>query len=248
MHQLFSFKSLSRNKLSSLIPALAIGLLTCSPLSFMSSAIAQEVSLRTITVSGQGVEAVPTTLSQVQLGVEAQGKTPVEVQQEVARRSSAIVDLLRSRQVSKLQTTGITLNPLYDYTDNQQRLVGYTATNVVSFQGDTRQVGALLDDAVKAGASRIDSISFVASDEAIEQARQQALQEATQDAQTQADTVLRTLGLVRREVVEININNSAPAPSPYYRMAASLDAAQVSTPVVGGEQQVEASVTVRFSY
>jgi len=234
---------------SRLVPLLAIGVMSLSPLVSLRPAFAQEVPMRTILVSGQGVEAIPTTLTQVQLGVEAQGSTPVAVQQEVAQRSSAIVDLLQSRKVSKLQTTGITLSPIYDYSDNQQRLVGYSATNTVSFQGETNLVGALLDDTVKAGASRIDSISFVASDEAIERARQQALQEATLDAQTQADTILRTLGLVRRDVIEINVNNSYATPAPYFRAVATMDAAgQASTPIVGGEQQVDASVTIRFSY
>ncbi|MCZ0905245.1 SIMPL domain-containing protein, partial [Microcoleus sp. HI-ES] len=88
--------------------------------------------IRTLTVTGRGVEAIPTTQTQVRLGVEVQGKTAAEVQQEAARRSSAVVELLRSRQVEKLETAGITLNPIYSYENNQQRLTGYTATNTVS--------------------------------------------------------------------------------------------------------------------
>ncbi len=46
--------------------------------------LAQEKLLRTLTVSGRGVETIPTTLTQVRLGVEVQGKTVQEVQQEAA--------------------------------------------------------------------------------------------------------------------------------------------------------------------
>jgi uncharacterized protein YggE len=45
----------------------------------------------------------------------------------------------------------------------------------VSFQIDTEKFGTLLDEAIQAGATRIDGISFVATDEAIAQAQQQAL-------------------------------------------------------------------------
>lgn len=227
--------------------SLALGLLT---LTCATPVLAQEKLLRTLTVSGRGVEMIPTTLTQVRLGVEAQGKTAQAVQQEVARRSSAVVALLRSRKVEKLETTGISLNPVFSYTDNVQRLTGYSATNIVSFRLDTKQTGTLLDEAVKAGATRIDGISFAASDTAITAAQQQALREATQDAQQQADVVLGTLNLTRREVVSIQVNGASPPPPPMLADSAlrAVASQPARTPIIGGEQQVEASVTLQISY
>jgi uncharacterized protein YggE len=212
--------------------------------------LAQEKLLRTLTVSGRGVETIPTTLTQVRLGVEVQGKTVQEVQQEVARRSNAVVALLRSRNVEKLETTGISLNPIYSYNNNVQRLTGYSATNTVSFRLNTEQAGTLLDDAVKAGATRIDGISFVATDSAIATAQQQALRKATQDAQQQASTVLSVLNFTPKEVVSIEVNSANPPqpPQPLFRPEAAAADSRSSTPVVGGEQQVEASVTLQISY
>ncbi len=229
------------------ILSLALGLVTFT---FSAPILAQEKLLRTLTVSGRGVERIPTTLTEVRLGVEVQGKTAQEVQQQVARRSSAVVALLRSRNVERLETTGISLNPVYSYNDNVQRLTGYSATNIVSFRVNTEQTGTLLDDAVKAGATRIDGISFVAADPAIATAQQQALREATQDAQQQARTVLTTLELTPKEVVSIQVNAANPPqpPMPLYRREAAVAAQAASTPVVGGEQQVEASVTLQISY
>lgn len=208
--------------------------------------------IRTVTVTGRGMESIPATIAQISLGVEAQGKTAQEVQQEVARRSSAVVELLRSRNVEKLQTTGIRLNPNYSFQNNVQRLIGYTAVNTVSFRIDTERVGNLLDEAVKAGATRIDGISFVATDSAIAKAQEQALQEATLDAQRQADAVLRTLNLTRQEVVNIQVNGASPPIAFRVRAAAppvgDMTLNEVSTPVVGGEQQVEASVTLQIRY
>lgn len=208
--------------------------------------------IRTVTVTGRGMESIPATIAQISLGVEAQGKTAQEVQQEVARRSSAVVELLRSRNVEKLQTTGIRLNPNYSFQNNVQRLIGYTAVNTVSFRIDTERVGKLLDEAVKAGATRIDGISFVATDSAIAKAQEQALQEATLDAQRQADAVLRTLNLTRQEVVNIQVNGASPPIAFRVRAAAppvgDMTLNEVSTPVVGGEQQVEASVTLQIRY
>lgn len=209
--------------------------------------------MRTVTVSGRGVESIPATIAQVSLGVEAQGKTAQEVQEEVARRSSAVVELLRSRNVEKLQTTGIRLNPNYSYENNVQRLIGYIAVNTVSFRIDTQRIGNLLDEAVKAGATRIDGISFVAADSAIAKAQEQALQKATLDAQRQANAVLATLNLKPQEVVNIQVNGAAVPPIAFRVRAAAppvgdMAINEVSTPVVGGEQQVEASVTLQIRY
>jgi len=161
-----------------------------------------------------------------------------------------VVQLLRSRNVIKLQTTGINLNPVYSYENNRQRLTGYAGSNTVSFQVPTEQAGSILDDAVRAGASQINSVSFVAADEAIARAQSEALREAAQAAQAQADSVLATLGLNRQEIVGIQINNAvAPPPMPYMRAAAMEGAARDAvTPVVGGEQDVQASVTLQIRY
>jgi uncharacterized protein len=230
---------------------LPVALLLC--VSFVQPSVAQEKEriLRTLTVSGRGVESIPTTRSQVNLGVEVQGKDAKNVQEEAARRSSAVVALLKSRNVEKLQTTGINLNPVYNYTNNVQKITGYSATNTVSFRIATEQTGTLLDDVVKAGASRIDGVSFIATDEAISQAQKQALQKATQDARLQADAVFTTLGLKAKEVVSIQLNGaSTPPPRPMLeaRAASFSSKDSATTPVVGGEQQVEASVTLQISY
>jgi uncharacterized protein len=212
----------------------------------------QQQMLRTLTVIGQGTEMVPTTLSRVQLGVEVQGDTADKVQQEAARRSSAVVELVRSRNVAKLQTTGISLNPRYDYSDNgEQKIVGYTATNSISFQVPTDRAGTVMDDAVKAGATRIDGVSFIADEGAIATAQRQAIREATQDAQAQADAALSALGLTRKEVVSIQVNGSTPPPPILYQreaLAARVADSPPPTPVVGGEQEVQTSVTLQFSY
>ncbi len=237
-----------RINFGSLLTALC---LTLTLVSFvgLDAAVAQEQRIRTLSVTGRGVEAIPTTQTQVALGVEVQGKTAAEVQQEAARRSSAVVALLRSRQVQKLETTGITLSPNYTYENNQQRLIGYIATNTVSFRLNTQSAGTLLDDAVQAGATRIQGVSFVAAESAIEQAQKQALKKATQDAQAQADAVFSALNLKRGEILKIQVNG-ASAPPPMYRQLAASRAvgADATTPVVGGEQQIEASVTLQFGY
>lgn len=217
-------------------------------LALIKPAPAQEARLRTLSVQGQGTEMIQTTLAQVSLGVEVQAETAEEAQEEAARRSSAVVDLLQSANVENLETTGITLRPRYDYSGNTQRLIGYTATNLVSFRVETERAGTLIDDAVTAGATRIDGIHFTAEDEAIAAAQHVALREATENAREQANAVLDALGFTAQDIVMIEINNAGFPPVPMMDARAASFAEDASTPVVGGEQEVNASVTLHISY
>jgi uncharacterized protein len=208
-----------------------------------------ETHTQTLTATGKGTIKIPATLAQISLGIEIQGKTAQQAQQEVAKRSEALVNLLRSSNVEQLQTTSVNLNPVYTTINNKTQMTGYTASNIVSFRLAADKAGDLLDRSVATGATRIDSLSFIATDEAIETARQQALQTATQDAQKQADAVLTSLNLTRRKIISIQVNPSTPPPQPI-NFAESMPAAKdtANTLLVGGEQQVQAFVTLQISY
>jgi uncharacterized protein YggE len=209
---------------------------------------ANERELRTITVTGEGIENIATSQAIVRLGVEVQGKEAGKVQREVASRSDAVVKFLRSRQVEKLETTGISLQPNYDYSNNQRRLISYIGANLISFQIDIAEAGSLIDEAVKVGATRIDGVSFTAGESAIASAQKTALIKATEQAREQATIVLQALGLVPKETVSIQVGNTGN-PVPIARPEAvfrSADAA--SSPVIGGEQTLRAAVTLEISY
>jgi len=246
-------RSMSQNLASKLTK---LGVTLSLSLTFVSliaplPALSQEKLLRTLNVTGRGVESIDTTLTQVELGVESTGKSASAVQQEVARRSTAVVELLKNRKVEKLETTGINLSPTYDYTGGRQVLTGYSAINRVRFQVPIPQAGILLDQAVQSGASRIDGLSFKASDTAIATAQQQALREATQDALQQARTVFSSLNITQKEIISIQINQATPPPSVpmVYATAARMKTGfDSTTPVIGGEQTVEATVTLTISY
>lgn len=243
--------TLDRVKALFLVFAL-LGLTSCQTLPTNAEPQTSILLSRTLTVSGKGNVSIPTTMTQVRLGVEIQGKTAQAVQQQVRSRSQAVVELLKTRQVDKLQTTGISLNPNYSYKDGKQSINGYSGSNIVSFRIETEKAGTLLDEAIEAGATRIDGVSFVAADEAIAQAQQQAIQKATDDANKQADAALKALNLKSKEIIGVQINGANP-PQPLAfvvpRLAPQLANAKVADlPVVGGEQKVEQSVTLQIRY
>ncbi|MDZ7993294.1 MAG: SIMPL domain-containing protein [Nostoc sp. EfeVER01] len=202
-------------------------------------------------VTGQGEVSVATTLTDVELGIKVQGKTATEVQEQVAQRSTAVVDALQKLGAKELQTTSIQLNPVYSYENGTQTLTGFEGLNTLQFELPTNQAGAAIDKAIQAGANVIQNISFSASDEVLQQARLQVLSEAVKDAKAQAQAVFSTLQLTPGQIIDIDINSDDnPRPSPLVSnlTADKVSAAASTTPIIGGSQTIEASVSLDISY
>ncbi|MBW4692746.1 MAG: SIMPL domain-containing protein [Lyngbya sp. HA4199-MV5] len=160
---------------------LAIGLVN---LSVATPALTQEKRVRALTVAGDAQVQIPTTTTGVNVGIDVQGKDVNTVQKEVARRTSAVVTLLRAQKVQNLETTDLELEPISDYSSRSQRqIVGYRATNTISFQVPNARVGSILGEVVKAGANRISSLTLFSSEEVIEAAQKKVIREAFQNAE-----------------------------------------------------------------
>ena len=199
-------------------------------------------------VTGTGEVTVPTTLAQVQLGVQVQEETATEVTEELAQLSTAVVDVLQDLGAQELQTTSIKLNPVLSFEDDTQRLTGFEGRNILEFQLPTEQAGAAIDAAITAGANIVQSISFTASETALQQARIEALGEAVTSAQTEAGVVLNSLDLVPGEIVNIDINAAdiiSPSPLLFGTRVEALDA---TTPILGGPLTVQANVSLDIVY
>jgi len=236
---------------STLQPLILAGLLGGSLLSITAPVSAQQTVPSLLTVYGQGVITIPATIAQVSLGVQVYGGTAAEVQAEAAQRSSEIMQFLRSRQVDKLQTTGVQLSPIYETIDGRSQVTRYQAINTVRFEVPTDKAGEIIDQSVQYGATRIDGLTFTGTDAAIAAARDQALEAATQDARHQADVVLASLGLRAESIYQINIGYSSPMPStPIYNQALEFASSGIAdrTAIEGGEQSIQANVTLQIRY
>jgi uncharacterized protein YggE len=238
---------------------LAIGLLN---LSVATPALTQEKQVRTLTVAGDAQVQIPTTMTGVKVGVEAQGKDANTVQAEAARRTAAVLALLKARKVQNLETTDVQLEPVDNYergSGNQvfNQIVGYRAMNTVSFQVPNAQAGSLLSETVKAGANQVNSLTFFSADDVIEAAQKQAIREAFQNAEQKASAALNAMKATQQEVTNVQID--APRPNvisrefnrrEFNRSGVELAGEVVFpiTPVSSGFQIVSATVTLTVRY
>lgn len=227
---------------------LALALGTCLAVGPTQAQEIGTLSERVLTVTGQGSTLVETAIATVRLGVEVSGPAAEQVQAEVAQRSNRLVEELRAQQVERLQTTGISLFPNYDGSyRNGDRPRGMRGQNIVQFEVPIERAGEILDRAIAAGAGQIQSVTFRPTDEVLEAGRKAALERAVADARSQADVVLGTLNFQVKSIRNIQVGGGS-APAPIALEGAALARSSAATPVIGGEQTVNARVTLAIEY
>lgn len=225
-------------------------LLLAALVSAVSIATAQSCpsNKRTVVVTGTGSVGVPTTIAVVRLGVQAEAATAVAAQSALSTAANKLISFLKTQpSVSKLQTTGINLNEQRNFNVSPPVTVGFQASNTVSFEVPVEATGAVLDGAVKNGASNIESVSFKATDQVVAGAREKAIKDAVANAKREADIAVkaagRTLGLPLNIAIDNAASNSSP---PSFGGGAQFSSKAAAPPVLPQEQQVTARVTVTY--
>ena len=142
-----------------------------------------------------------------------------------------------------IQTTGYDLQPEFDYANGRQTLKGYVARNSIDVRvDDLPKLGDTLDIAVGAGATSVTGVRFDLKDRT--GAEREALQRAVEDARARANAAAAGAGMKVERIVRIEEQRTSVMPPPRPMMAMRMEAQAASTPVVAGELEIRANVTV----
>jgi uncharacterized protein YggE len=204
-----------------------------------------------VEVSGTGVVQVSPDRAAISFAVETQAASAADASTENATSMDAVVQVLRGLDVRGLdvETFGYALRPDYAQRGGDPQgarvIAGYTALNNIRVTvEDIQAVGRVVDAAIAAGANRVASLSFSATD--TDAARREALARAVTSARAQAAAMAAALG---RELGDpLEVRGGAEAPSPLMRAESMVFMrAAPDTPVEAGDLDVTASVTIRFA-
>jgi uncharacterized protein YggE len=190
-----------------------------------------------ITVTGVGsVDSVPNE-AQMSFGIESRGETAraaIAANADAARR---IINALRQAGARELATQYVSVYPV---SGEAGTITGYSASNSVSAVSDVEDAAALIDAAAEAEANQISGPGL--SSRNAEELYRQALAEAVEQARERARVLAKASGRGLGEISTI-VEGGGSGPIPY----AARDAMEAaSTPVVPGEQETSATVTVTF--
>lgn len=203
----------------------------------------------TISVSGTGRVVVSPDIADLRLGVTSTKSTVKAAREAAAAAMTRVIASLKALGIADvdIQTTMLSLQPVYDYRSNTNppKLTGYTLSNSVAVTiRDLDKVGDAIDDALAAGATSMDGVSFRVEDPA--KAEEEARGDAMREARARADTLAASAGVSIVGVASIS-ETSSPVPYPVFYRGAGLAAAEdTATPIQPGTNEV--SVTVAVSY
>lgn len=202
-----------------------------------------------IEVSGSATVSVRPDRVRASFAVETRAAVAADASAENAVLMDAVVRALRQAGVPglEIETFGYSLRPEYSWSEPGRRQVidGYTAVNHVRVSAaDVSAAGRLVDAAIRAGANRVASLAFEASD--TRAAREEALASAVESAAAQARAMAAALGRALGDPLEVRGGAQPPAPRGSPDIA-FMRAEAVETPIEAGDVTVSASVTIRFA-
>jgi len=202
----------------------------------------------TISVSGTGKVTLSPDTADIHLGVLASDRTVKAVRSRAAASMTAVIAALKKLGIADkdIQTSWVSLQPTYDYNagTNPPRVTGYQFSNSVSVTlHDLDKVGDAIDDALAAGATTLDGITFRVADE--NAAESQARTAAMADAKAKAQALATAAGVSITGVASIS-ETVAPTPYPIFYGAAQAAGKDASTPVQPGSTDI--SITVAVAY
>jgi uncharacterized protein YggE len=201
----------------------------------------------TIVVSGTGRVAVEPDIADLRLGVSVSRDSVTEARSEAARTMSAILEAVAAAGVAPrdVRTSQLSVQPRYDYRDGRPpTLVGYDLANVVEVTvRDLPAVAAVVDDALRAGATSLDGLSFRVDDPT--EPERTARIAAVAAARARADVLAEAAGVTVAGVADI-VEGGPPPSFPRAKAERMMLAADASTPVAAGTTDITVTVTVTY--
>ena len=197
-----------------------------------------------ITVSAEGRVSIAPDMATIRIGVSTTGTTAAEALQANNEQLRAVQTTLRNAGLTDpdLQTTGLSVNPQYNFKDNKQTLTGYEASNSLTVRvQDLSRLGEILDQVTRDGANEINGLAFGLKDSrAVED---EARVEAVREARRRAEMMAAAEGVTLGRVVEIRDKSSEIA-MPVFQSAMRSAVLMDSPPVEAGEVDYRSSVTM----
>lgn len=204
----------------------------------------------TISSTGNSQMTVAPDRAIVYLLIEARSKSADDTKNQNAVISTNVLNSLDKIGISKdqIETENYNIYPEYDWTNNQQTLKDYVASNNIKITSkDFTNVGKIIDASVDAG-SLVSYINFELSNEKTNEYKKQALAKASEDAKQKAESIANGLGKKLGNLVSVSSSDFNYMPYPLYRAEVSgVSVKEVATNIQPKNLDITATVTVSYA-
>ena len=202
----------------------------------------------TVSVTGEGQVDIAPDMATLTLGVVSEATSAKTALDQNSTQLAAVIARLKETGIADrdVQTSGLSLGPRYDYgnSNGAPKLVGYTATNMVSVRVRALdQLGGVLDSVVSDGANALNGLGFGLQDPG--PATDEARRRAVADARHRAELYAQAAGVTLGAVLSIAEQGGGYQPMPMMRAEASY-AKGGDVPVASGELNLSSTITVVY--
>lgn len=214
---------------------------------------------RTFSVDGMASRYVKPDTANLSVSTKVTDASAREVQKEASEIITDTVDALKDLGLEdkEIRTGDYQINPEYKYDDDTNERSIYAYSINVSLVIKTKKidkVSDILDAATSAGINQVNSFYFSIED--IEDIQEELKLDAIDNAKEKAEEQAKVAGLKLGKV--LNVYDQYYTPS-YSRalyeddmkmlaapVAEAVDEDEVSIPIIGGEEEIEVTVTVEY--
>jgi uncharacterized protein YggE len=156
---------------------------------------------------------------------------------------------------NETSTSSFTISPNYNNSKDSgtiRNISSFTVSNSIKVQSSNlNNTAKWIDSAIAAGANNVNGIEFDLSDKRLQETKNFLIKEAINNARSKAEIATLALGLKITGVKSINFNevNATPPVTMLDRQESLAGPAltnAATTPIILGQQQVSASVSVVF--
>lgn len=224
------------------IAAIGIAALLFTP----ALAPAQTPQPDVVVVSGEGLVKAAPDQAWVTLVVESRSRNSRDAQAQTSQTMTAVQQKLAAAGIAKdaIRTIAVDLHIDAEWVNGRQVPKGYVSRNVIEVRSDdVAKVGEVMDVAVASGVTAVQGVRFDLKQR--ESLEREALKRATADARQRAEAAAAGAGRALDRVIRVEEPGGRPMPPPQPTMMMRQVAAdQAQTPVVAGEIEIRANVTL----
>ena len=211
-----------------------------------SAAVAATPDGNGISVDGIGRVTGTPNLLRLQTSIDVTKPDVTAAMNEASATMAKVQATLKSDAVADadLQTSGLSVQPDYDYSGKSPVLKGYQVSeNLSVVLRDLSTAGSIINDIAQAGGNELRMGSATLDIDGDDALVAQARQKAFADAKAKADAYAKAAGRSLGKVLSISESTSGQ-PQVYYAQAAPAASNGLAVPVQAGSQDVTVTVSV----
>lgn len=201
----------------------------------------------TFNVTADGKAAAAPDIALVNVGVQAQGGTVKQAQQELNSAINKVAEAIKKVGVEAkdIQTSGYNLTPTYDYREGRGRITGYQAnSNLTVKVREIEKANQVIDAATVGGANQVGGVSFDIDDKT--KVENEARQKAVAEAKKKAEEAAKIAGFRLGRIINYS-ENFGPGPRPIPMLTKTeMAAGGAPTQIEPGTNEITVSVTLSY--